>query len=217
MKPSRGNDEDDGGLDSLLDTMTNVVGILVLVLIVTQMSVAEVVTRITTENKVDEESVAELNQQLEIERTELRDLEKILVNPIDIDEEKLKTLLEMVDLSMLHSDLNVQKNWEKVLSLGQKQRLAIARLWYHSPRYAILDECTSAVSLELEELLYHECKKRNIIYVTIDDAGAKQAALAEAGVHCIAVAANSIRLVTHLDIDDAMIAHTVAAFAALAG
>ena len=69
MKPSRGNDEDDGGLDSLLDTMTNVVGILVLVLIVTQMSVAEVVTRITTENKVDEESVAELNQQLEIERT----------------------------------------------------------------------------------------------------------------------------------------------------
>ena len=57
MKPSRGNDEDDGGLDSLLDTMTNVVGILVLVLIVTQMSVAEVVTRITTENKVDEESV----------------------------------------------------------------------------------------------------------------------------------------------------------------
>ena len=35
MKPPRGTDEDDGGLDSLLDTMTNVVGILVLVLIVT--------------------------------------------------------------------------------------------------------------------------------------------------------------------------------------
>ena len=36
MKRTRGTDEDDGGLDSLLDTMTNVVGILVLVLIVTQ-------------------------------------------------------------------------------------------------------------------------------------------------------------------------------------
>ena len=75
---------------SLLDTMTNVVGILVLVLIVTQMSVAEVVTRITTENQIDEKAVEELNQELDVERTELRDLEKILVNPIDIYEEKLR-------------------------------------------------------------------------------------------------------------------------------
>ena len=114
MKPSRGNDEDDGGLDSLLDTMTNVVGILVLVLIVTQMSVAEVVTRITTENKVDEESVAELNQQLEIERTELRDLEKILVNPIDIDEEKLRQELQLnKDLLARKKELLAEKKKEK--------------------------------------------------------------------------------------------------------
>ena len=114
MKPSRGNDEDDGGLDSLLDTMTNVVGILVLVLIVTQMSVAEVVTRITTENKVDEESVAELNQQLEIERTELRDLEKILVNPIDIDEEKLRQELQLnKDLLARKKELLAEKRKEK--------------------------------------------------------------------------------------------------------
>lgn len=95
MKPTRGADEDDGGLDSLLDTMTNVVGILVLVLIVTQMSVAEVVTRITTENQIDEKAVEELNQELDVERTELRDLEKILVNPIDIDEEKLRQELQL--------------------------------------------------------------------------------------------------------------------------
>ena len=114
MKPSRGNDEDDGGLDSLLDTMTNVVGILVLVLIVTQMSVAEVVTRITTENKVDEESVAELNQKLEIERTELRDLEKILVNPIDIDEEKLRQELQLnKDLLARKKELLAEKKKEK--------------------------------------------------------------------------------------------------------
>jgi len=114
MKPPRGTDEDDGGLDSLLDTMTNVVGILVLVLIVTQMSVAEVVTRITTENQVDEQAVAELDQQLKIERTELRDLEKILVNPIDIDAEKLRQELQLnKELLERKKALLAQKEKEK--------------------------------------------------------------------------------------------------------
>ena len=36
-------------------------------------------------------------------------------------------------------------NWENILSLGEKQRLAIARLLHHKPRFAILDECTSGV------------------------------------------------------------------------
>ena len=56
MKRMRSTDEDDGGLDSLLDTMTNVVGILVLVLIVTQLSVADVVTRITSETRSNQSS-----------------------------------------------------------------------------------------------------------------------------------------------------------------
>jgi len=94
MKPTRGKDEDDGGLDSLLDTMTNVVGILVLVLIVTQMSVAEVVTKITSENQIDEDSIAELNHQLQIEREALRELEQILVDPLEIDADKQREELE---------------------------------------------------------------------------------------------------------------------------
>ncbi|CAD7950774.1 unnamed protein product [Amoebophrya sp. A120] len=59
------------------------------------------------------------------------------------------------------------RDWDAELSLGQKQRLAIARLWYHRPKIAILDECTSAVSVELEELLYEECQRLSIVYVTI--------------------------------------------------
>lgn len=94
MARRKPDDDDDGGLDSLLDTMTNVVGILVLVLIVTQMSVAEVVARITTESTVDAETLAELKKQLAEKEDEKEDLESVLVDPLSIDAEKQLAELE---------------------------------------------------------------------------------------------------------------------------
>jgi len=87
---------------------------------------------------------------------------------VSLNNEQIGELLEMVSLSYLN-DKDACKiiNWEDRLSLGEQQRLAMARLFYHSPRFAILDECTSAVNKEMEELLYMECRRLKIAYITI--------------------------------------------------
>lgn len=43
----------------------------------------------------------------------------------------------------------------------------MARMFYHHPKFAILDECTSAVSADVENTLYSYCRKNNITLFTI--------------------------------------------------
>jgi threonine aldolase len=54
-----------------------------------------------------------------------------------------------------------------------------------------------------------------MVYVTVGDANAAVAQLAAAGVACNAVAVDCLRLVTHLDIDDAAVDQALSAFSAL--
>lgn len=55
----------------------------------------------------------------------------------------------------------------------------------------------------------------NMVFARVTDAPAVQAALESAGVLCYAVGPHELRLVTHLDVSDAGIAATIAAFDAL--
>jgi threonine aldolase len=111
----------------------------------------------------------------------------------------------------------------KMLGGGMRQAgiLASACLYaldHHLPRLAddharalALWEGLTAAGFEADR------PETNMLYVRTSDAHALVARLAERGVRAIALAPDQARLVTHLDIDDAQVAHAVGVFRALAG
>ncbi|MEL6489628.1 MAG: ATP-binding cassette domain-containing protein [Cyanobacteria bacterium J06634_6] len=83
-----------------------------------------------------------------------------------VSDEILLSTLENVQLSHL-IELDQIQDWSGQLSTGEQQRLAFARLLIKQPAYAILDESTSALSLQQEEALYQQLAATNIIFVSI--------------------------------------------------
>ncbi|WAQ91065.1 hypothetical protein PtA15_13A466 [Puccinia triticina] len=85
-------------------------------------------------------------------------------------DEELMRILEQAHLGYIparEGGFDTVKEWKDVLSGGEKQRVAIARLFYHSPRFGVMDECTSAVSTDVEGLMYQHAKELGITLITI--------------------------------------------------
>lgn len=85
-------------------------------------------------------------------------------------DDELIAHMERVQLSYLlarEGGWDAVADWMDVLSGGEKQRIAMARLFYHAPQFAILDECTSAVSVDVEGSMYQYCKETGISLFTV--------------------------------------------------
>jgi putative ATP-binding cassette transporter len=70
------------------------------------------------------------------------------------DNARVAEALVAVGLPQLVSRLDEQAHWNRILSQGEQQRLAIARALLQAPDYLLLDEATAALDERAEAALY---------------------------------------------------------------
>ncbi|MBN3894359.1 MAG: ABC transporter ATP-binding protein/permease [Nostoc sp. NOS(2021)] len=83
---------------------------------------------------------------------------------------ELKEVLQQVNLQNLLSrveSFDTEVPWENILSLGEQQRLAFARLLVTNPRFTILDEATSALDLKNEGTLYQQLQETKTTFISV--------------------------------------------------
>lgn len=74
--------------------------------------------------------------------------------PSEVLIEDVQSLLMTVQLGHLVDKLNDEELWTQKLSLGEQQRLAIARVLLHRPSVVFLDEASASMDEGLEDMMY---------------------------------------------------------------
>ena len=72
----------------------------------------------------------------------------------NVDLAKITRILERVQLAHLQDRLEQEQDWSRILSLGEQQRLAFARLLLHKPKVAFLDEASASLDEGMEHAMY---------------------------------------------------------------
>jgi len=79
-------------------------------------------------------------------------------------------ILQQVNLQHLLSrveNFDTEAPWENLLSLGEQQRLAFARVLVTRPDFIILDEATSALDLKNEDNLYQQLQATKNTFISV--------------------------------------------------
>ena len=101
----------------------------------------------------------------------LGSLRRALYYPLSASgpEKRLQEVLRKVELAPLIDRLDDVDDWSRILSLGEQQRLAFARVLLVRPDWVFLDEATSALDepreQEMYELLRRELPQMGIVSV----------------------------------------------------
>jgi vitamin B12/bleomycin/antimicrobial peptide transport system ATP-binding/permease protein len=74
--------------------------------------------------------------------------------------DQVREALIAVGLPKLASQLGEEGHWNRTLSLGEQQRLGLARALLHAPQYLFLDEATASLDETSEAALYRLIKER---------------------------------------------------------
>jgi putative ATP-binding cassette transporter len=69
--------------------------------------------------------------------------------------DRVKEALRQIGMPQLVSRLDEEAHWNRILSLGEQQRLGIARALLQAPRFLFLDEATASLDEPSEAALYH--------------------------------------------------------------
>jgi putative ATP-binding cassette transporter len=88
----------------------------------------------------------------------------------DLSDEQLLDILEQVHLPHLAErvgGLDAVQDWDKLLSVGEQQRLAFGRVMVHAPGIVILDEATSALDSGNEASLYGRLRENGTTLISI--------------------------------------------------
>ena len=80
--------------------------------------------------------------------------------PGSFDTARVAKLVAAVGLPELATRIEEEAHWNRMLSLGEQQRLGIARALLHAPDYLFLDEATASLDEPAEAALYHLLQQR---------------------------------------------------------
>ncbi|XP_006454612.1 hypothetical protein AGABI2DRAFT_147969 [Agaricus bisporus var. bisporus H97] len=92
------------------------------------------------------------------------------MNDRGVTDEDLLHILSVVQMENIvdrEGGWEAAREWRESLSGGDQQKIAWARLFYHRPKYAVLDEATSLVPTDVESLMMEHATNLGITLLTV--------------------------------------------------